>query len=87
MGKITVLYFAAATTALGRTSETFLLPEDGLRLSDLAKLIASRYPNTGIDRVLKQSRWSVDTELVDPSDSVVLRGGEEVAIIPPVSGG
>ena len=87
MGEVTVLYFAAATTALGRTSETFAVPGDGLKLSDLAKLIVSRHLNSGIDRVLEQSRWSVDAELVDTPDSVVLRGGEEVAIIPPVSGG
>lgn len=87
MGKITVLYFAAATTALGLTSETFVLPHDGLKLSDLAELITSRHPDTGIGPVLGQSRWSVDAELVDLPDSVVLRGGEEVAVIPPVSGG
>jgi molybdopterin converting factor small subunit len=87
MGKVTVLYFAAATTALGLTFETFVLPGDGLKLSDLANLITSRHPNTGIERVLEQSRWSVDAELVDLSNFVVLRGGEEVAVIPPVSGG
>ena len=87
MGKITVLYFAAATTALKLTSEPFVLPDDGLKLSDLAGLITRRHPNTGIDRVLEQSRWSVDAELIDLPDSVILRGGEEVAIIPPVSGG
>ena len=87
MGEITVLYFAAATTATGRTSETFALPDDGLKLSNLAKLIVSRHPNTGIDRVLEGSRWSVDAELVQVLDSFILRGGEEVAVIPPVSGG
>jgi len=87
MSKITVLYFAAAMTATRRTSESFALPDDGLKLSDLAKLIVSRHPNTGIDRVLEQSRWSVGTELVHDLGSLVLRGGEEVAIIPPVSGG
>ena len=87
MSEITVLYFAAATTATNRTSETFAIPDDGLKLSDLAKLIVSRHPNSGIDRVLEQSRWSVDAEMVDRLDTFVLRGGEEVAVIPPVSGG
>lgn len=87
MGKITVLYFAAATTATGLTSETFALPDDGLKLSDLAKLIVSRHPNTGIDRVLEGSRWSVDAQMLHHLDSFVLKGGEEVAVIPPVSGG
>jgi len=89
MGKITVLYFAAAITATRLTSETFALPDDGLKLSDLAKLIVSRHPSTGIDRVLEGSRWSVDAQLVDrlDLDSFFLKGGEEVAVIPPVSGG
>ena len=87
MGEITVLYFAAATTTTGRTSETFALPDDGLTLPDLAKLIVSRHPKTGIDRVLEQSRWIVDKELIYLTDSFVLRGGEEVVVLPPVSGG
>ena len=87
MGEITVLYFAAATTTTGRTSETFALPDGGLKLSDLAKLVVSRHPNSGIDRVLEGSRWSVDAELVHDLDSCVLRGGENVGVIPPVSGG
>ena len=87
MGQITVLYFAAAMAATKLPSEMFTLPDGGLKLSDLAKLIASRHPNTGIDRVLEGSRWSVDAELVDRLDSFVLKGGEEVAVIPPVSGG
>ena len=87
MGEITVLYFAAATTATGCTSETFSLPEDGLKLSDLAELIASRHPNTGIKHVLERSQWAADSNLIHHLDSFVLRGGEEVAVIPPVSGG
>jgi len=87
MGEITVLYFAGATTATKRTSETFTLPDDGLKLSDLAKLIVSRYPNSGIDRVLDGCRWSVDADLIYDLDSFLLKGGEVVAAIPHVSGG
>ena len=87
MGEITVLYFAAATTTTGRTSETFALPDGGLKLSDLAKLVVSRHPNSGVDRVLEGSRWSVDAELIHDLDSFVLQGGEKVGVIPPVSGG
>ena len=87
MGEITVLYFAAVTTAVKRTSETFALPDDGLKLVDLTKLIVSRHPNSGIDRVLEGCRWSVDSNLVYQLDSFVLEGGEVVAVIPPVSGG
>jgi molybdopterin converting factor small subunit len=89
---ITILYFAAASTATGRTSESITLPVDSttntsFRLSYLGALLASRYPNTDLDKILQSSQWSVDAEMVDNPDEVVLKGGEEVAIICPVSGG
>lgn len=87
MGKITVLYFAAAMTATKLTSETLVVPDDGLKISDLAKLIVSRHPNTGIDRVLEGVRWCVDGLMLYDIDSFVVEDGREVAVIPPVSGG
>ena len=87
MGQITVLYFAAATTATKRTSETFAVPDDGLKLSDLAELIVSRHPNTGIGAVLEQTRWIVDGQLIYRYDSFVLEDGEEVVTLPHVVGG
>lgn len=87
MAKITVLYYSAAMTATKLTTETFTLPDDGLKLSDLATLIASRHPNTGIDRVLAGTRWSVDGKMMYGRDSFVLKGGEEVTVIPQLTGG
>jgi len=87
MAKITVLYYSAAMTATKLTTETFALPDDGLKLSDLATLIASRHPNTGIDRVLVGTRWSVNGEMIYDRDSFVLKGGEEVTVIPRLTGG
>lgn len=87
MGKITILYFAAAMTATKLTSETLVVPDDGLKISDLAKLIVSRHPNTGIDRVLEGVRWCVDGLMLHDIDSFVIEDGREVAVIPPVSGG
>jgi molybdopterin converting factor small subunit len=86
--EITVLYFAAASTATGLTSECVPLPpHESFRLSSLGPLLASRYPNSKLEEVLRSSRWSVDAEMVDEPEDVVLKGGEEVAIICPVSGG
>jgi molybdopterin converting factor small subunit len=41
------------------------------------------------EKVLKTSRWSVNEDMVDEEDlaKMTLSGGEDVAIIPPVSGG
>ena len=87
--EITILYFAAASTATGLTSERIPLPPttDPFTLSSLPSLLVSRHPNTPLDKVLEGSQWSVDAEMVDDISKVVLKGGEEVAVICPVSGG
>ncbi|GJE96602.1 molybdopterin synthase sulfur carrier subunit [Phanerochaete sordida] len=85
--EITVLYFAAASTATGLTVERVPLPPDGLPLPALTDVLVSRHPQTALAKVLAGSQWSVDAEMVDEPEGVVLKGGEEVAVICPVSGG
>ncbi|KAI0049766.1 hypothetical protein FA95DRAFT_798468 [Auriscalpium vulgare] len=87
--QVTVLYFAAASTATGLSFERVSIPADSapFRLSALASLLASRHAGTSLGKVLEGSQWSVDAEMVDDPKDVVLNGGEEVAVIPPVSGG
>lgn len=84
---ITVLYFAAASTALGITSEQVPLPPGGLKLSNLSQELASRHPDVDLAPILGTSQWSVDCEMVDDPETVVLKGGEEIGVICPVSGG
>ena len=86
--EITVLYFAAAATATRLDSERIAInAESGLPLSSLPALLASRHPNKDLDQILATSQWSVNEEMVDDVSAVVLKGGEEVAVICPVSGG
>lgn len=82
---VTVNYYDTAMTITKVASETYTVPNGGLKVSDLANLIASRYSNTGIDGVLERSRWSVDSHMVD--HSFILRGGEDVLVIPRLYGG
>jgi len=99
---ITALYFAAASTATGLTTERVALPlppsepateeefdrvTKGFPLVKLADLLSDRHPSTGLDKVLKNSSWAVNEEMVDEPEKVYLKGGEEVAVICPVSGG
>ncbi|KAF8199573.1 hypothetical protein BJ912DRAFT_844653 [Pholiota molesta] len=84
---ITVLYFAAASTAIGITSEKISLPQGGLKLSELPELLASRHPNTDLEQILETSQWSVDCEMAEDTETTILKGGEEVGVICPVSGG
>jgi len=88
--EITVLYFAAASTAVGSTSERVPLPiapGEEFSLSSLGPLLVSRHPNTNLGAVLESSQWSVEAEMVECVEDMRLKGGEEVAIICPVSGG
>lgn len=105
--EITVLYFAAASTATGLSVERVILPitpppvaqprssssttaqgtPAQFPLSSLGALLSARHPNTALADILAQSGWAVNEEMVDDPQKVYLRGGEEVAIICPVSGG
>lgn len=84
---ITVLYFAAASTATGIAEEQVQIPADGYLLSQLKDLLVARYPDTDMKKVLETSEWSVNAEMVEDPSVVTLKGGEEVAVICPVSGG
>jgi molybdopterin converting factor small subunit len=87
---ITILYFAAASSATQRSSESIPLPGGKpLALSDLGALLTSWHGDSNLGEVLKTSQWSVDAEMVEDErvKDVVLKGGEEVAVICPVSGG
>jgi len=87
--EITVLYFAAASTATNLTSERILIPEGRFFLSSLSDKLVALHPNTNpdLEKVLEGSQWSVDAEMVDDPRTLELKGGEEVAVICPVSGG
>jgi len=84
---VTVLYFAAAHTETGMTSEAIDVGPGGLKLSALGQLLIGRHPDTKLQQVLAFSQWSVNLDMVEDPDTIVLRGGEEVAVICPVSGG
>jgi molybdopterin synthase sulfur carrier subunit len=86
---ITVMYFAAAQTATKKFADLVSLEAHpgGLPLSQLGPILVSMYPGTNLEDVLKSSQWSVDAEMVDDVEKVILRGGEEVVVVCPVSGG
>ncbi|KAF4571317.1 hypothetical protein EYR36_008646 [Pleurotus pulmonarius] len=84
--EVTVLYFAGASTATNLNSEIVRIPTDRpFLLSELGDLLVSLHPDNGLDKVLESSQWSVDAEMVDNPGNVVLSGGEEIAIICPVT--
>jgi MoaE-MoaD fusion protein len=79
---VNVLYFAVARERAGCPEESFEWSGEG-PLSKLVEAIVERHPT--LRAVLPHLRWSVNREFVELSEGV--REGDEVAVIPPVSGG
>jgi molybdopterin converting factor small subunit len=94
MPSITILYFASIRTHLGLERETIDLPlttSGSSCISDLPAAVYRLHPSEKTKQILQGCMWSVDEEMVDLEDEEegkrMLKGGETVAVIPPVSGG
>lgn len=89
--QVTVLYFASARDAVGVVSEPVDLPSAEPSLGDLTAVLLARHQqhDAELRAVLRQSAWSVNEAIVgrDEEAALVLRPGDVVAVIPPVSGG
>jgi molybdopterin converting factor subunit 1 len=80
--RLTVLLFAAARDLAGADSLAVdLLP--GSRIADLRAVLADRVPALAV--LLAKSAVAVNHDFAE--DDRVLNEGDEVAVIPPVSGG
>lgn len=92
---VKVLFFAAARDAAGTGSESVEVPSDkAFNLQDLATALVEKRRSAGneadaeaLQSIIHRSKWSVDEAMVDDNDKRTLVGGEEVGLIPPVSGG
>jgi molybdopterin synthase sulfur carrier subunit len=91
-----IYYFASASSYTKKDTETLPAP---LPLSDLFAVLENRYPGIR-ERVLRSCGVSLGLEYVDVEEAergksagkeegpvVVIRAGDEVGIIPPVSSG
>jgi len=80
--KIKVLFFASCRDIVG-TKELDLEVQEGFRAGDLKRNLLEEYPRlAALSDVLSVA---INAEYVD--ESVLLNPGDEVAFIPPVSGG
>ena len=82
MIRLHVLYFGIVRERLGRREEA-LEVADGTRVGDLLAQIEQRHQQFGV--AVASVRVAVNSEYVDSGR--VLSDNDEVAIIPPVSGG
>ncbi|TNV70585.1 hypothetical protein FGO68_gene3242 [Halteria grandinella] len=86
---VKLLYFASAKEFLGNLpSEDYALDDSIKTGADLIKSVKQRHAdNTNFIAILDRSMIAINDEYVYELATVVLKGGEEVAIIPPISGG
>lgn len=89
-GHFTLLYFAAASSHTRRTHDFLPAP---LPLVQLYGVLEQKYPGFK-KKVLESSAVTVNLEYVDldeeaekGEEELVIREGDEVAVIPPVSSG
>lgn len=79
--KITVLGFGIAKDIFC-SSEIHLEVNEGLNVSDLRSVLEEEYPQLN---KLKSYMLAIDEEYAE--DSQIINSGNEIAVIPPVSGG
>ena len=80
--KIKVLFFASCRDAVGRRSCDWEI-EEGYQVADLQRDLVAAYPQlAAVQQVLS---IAVNSEYA--GKHTVLKAGDEVALIPPVSGG
>ena len=91
-GHFSILYFASASTFTGKAGETFEAPIDVEKLYDF---LEGQYPGIK-DKILDSCAVTINLHYVDVIDDAdngggteqrIIKEGDEVAIIPPVSSG
>jgi molybdopterin converting factor small subunit len=86
--QVTVVFLGPAKDWVGRQQAALTLPQ-GSRLGDVVSMLFEAHPKLararGAAGGARSMRWSVNH--VFSSEDRPLRNGDEIAVIPPVSGG
>lgn len=83
--QVKVLFFASSREMAG-TKETCLeLPGETSTISELRELVAEQLP--GLKPIAATVTLALNQEYLEPGQNASLKDGDEVAFIPPISGG
>lgn len=82
--RLRVLYFAKSRDVAGMVEEEFVMPA-GCSTSELLAEIKARH--SGMDGVLRTCVLALNHEYLEQGAVVQLKESDEVAVIPPLSGG
>lgn len=85
MQQVKVLFFASSREMAGMKETSLQLPGEISTTSQLRTRIVEQLP--GLKPVAATVTLAVNQEYVDPDKDTPLKDGDEVAFIPPISGG
>mmetsp|Transcript_2009 Transcript_2009/g.5581 ORF Transcript_2009/g.5581 Transcript_2009/m.5581 type:complete len:86 (+) Transcript_2009:48-305(+) len=85
MPRVKVLLFAAAREAAGAGEVEVQLEEGQLDTAALREALAAQHP--ALAAPLKSSALAVNMDYAPPGQPQAFREGDELAVIPPISGG
>lgn len=83
--RLRVLFFARSREVVGSSEVELQLDKQQVTTTQLSALLIERYP--GLADVMQTSIFAVNQEYVGKDEELQLTSGDEVAIIPPISGG
>ena len=81
--RVTVLYFAFVHETTRKKKEIMELSTN-TSIKELLSIILTRYPNI---KNIKNIKISINYRIVDSNSNSVLKNDDEVALLPPISGG
>lgn len=81
--QLQIVFYGVLKQVVGAKSQTLNLPQDSVTVGELKTLLAERY--AALNARLETVACAVGDELVGPDYR--LYDGDEVAFLPPVSGG
>jgi len=81
--RVTVLYFAFIHE-ITRKKEEIMELSTNTSIKELISIILTRYPNI---KNIKNIKISVNYRIVNSNSNLILKNADEVALLPPISGG
>jgi len=81
--RVTVLYFAFIHETTRKKEEIMELSTN-TSIKELILIILTRYPNI---KNIKNIKISVNYRIVNSNSNLILKNADEVALLPPISGG
>ena len=82
--QVTILFFAKARELIGKSSSTCSLPSS-CSYVELLNLIKAKFPH--LEKLGDAFVLSLNEDYIDEESQVQLNQGDELAVIPPISGG